>query len=784
MSDITEVTHPALSGPSFARVEAGSDPSRRHILGAGTLLLAFVVLGRSRAHAAGEQPGLLAIQNRTGGGQTGAALGAAFHGFAPGGFIRIDQDGVITLILPNVEMGQGIYTAEAALLAEELEVGLDQVTLAAAPPNEELYRQPLLKSQSTGGSTSVRGAWVPLRQAGAAARMMLVGAAAQTWSVPAGECTAKRGVVTHGPTGRSLAYGALVDAAGRQPVPKDVPLKDPADWEIIGKPVKRLDTPSKVDGSAVFGIDIRLPGMKVATVAACPVLGGKLKSVDDAPARAVPGVRDVVKIDNAVAVIGDHYWAARQGLAALRIEWDNGPNADMSSRAIVDSLRNAYGTRPAVLARHNGDVDGAFSRAAKRVEAAYELPFLAHATMEPINTTIQVRPDGCEIWVGTQVPTAAQAIAAKTLGLPPEKVMVHNQYLGGGFGRRLEADSIEQAAKIARGLDYPVKIIWSREEDIQHDLYRPAYYDRISAGLGPDGLPVAWIDHVTGASVMGHYVPGGLPEGKLDADAVEGAQDLPYDIPAIHVDWTRHDPPVPITWWRGVGPTHNVYVVESFVDELAHAAGRDPVEYRRALLTKNPRSRAVLDLAAQRSGWGTGLPAGVGRGVSLHDAFGSNLAVVVEIAVSPAGEVKLRRVVAVVDCGQTINPDTVKAQVEGGLVFGLSAALYSDITFEGGRVQQNNFNDYRMMRMNETPPIEVYQIRNAENPGGIGETGTVSAAPALANAVFAATGKRLRRYPLDRSQLVTPGSQSRGTSALDQSGRDFAQLSTPVAAQR
>jgi isoquinoline 1-oxidoreductase beta subunit len=780
MSDITKAKYPGLSGPSFARVEAVSGPPRRHVLGAGSLLLAFVALGRNRAHAAGEQPGLLAIQNTTGGGQ----IGTAFQGFAPGGFIRIAQDGTITLILPNVEMGQGIYTAQAALLAEELEVGLDQVTLSPAPANEELYRQPLLKSQSTGGSTSVRGAWVPLRQAGAAARTMLIGAAAQTWGVPAGECTVRRGVVTHRSTGRSLGYGGLVDEAGRQPVPKDVPLKDPAAWEIIGKPVKRLDTPAKVDGSAVFGIDIRLPGMKIAAVAACPVLGGKLKLVDDAPARAVPGVRDVIKIDNAVAVTGDHYWAAKQGLAALRIEWDNGANADVSSRAILDALRNAYGTRRAVLARHDGDVDGEFARASKRVEAAYELPFLAHATMEPINTTIRVGPDGCEIWVGTQVPTAAQAIAAKTLGLPLDKVTIYNQYVGGGFGRRLEADSIEQAAKIARGLAYPVKIIWSREEDIQHDLYRPAYYDRISAALGPDGLPVAWVDHITGGSVMGHYFPGGLAEGKLDEDAVEGAKELPYDIPAIHVDWTREDPPVPITWWRGVGPTHNVYAVESFIDELAHAAGRDPVEYRRALLTKNPRSRAVLDLAAQKSGWGTGLAAGIGRGVSLHDSFGSHLAVVVEVAVSPAGEIKLRRVVAAVDCGQTINPDTVKAQIEGGLVFGLSAALYSDITFESGRVQQSNFNDYRMMRMNETPPIEVYQIRNTENPGGIGETGTVSAAPALANAVFAATGKRLRRYPLDRSQLATPGSERRAMSALDQLEQGVASMPASVAASR
>jgi isoquinoline 1-oxidoreductase beta subunit len=762
------------SGPAFARLDAAA-VSRRGLLG-GSLVLAFAAMSRGKAHAAGEQRGLESLQNATG---AGGDAGNAFKGFAPGGFIRIAPEGGVTLIMPNVEMGQGIYTAQATLLAEELEVELDGVTLEAAPADEELYKQPLLKSQSTGGSTSVRGAWVPLRQAGAAARIMLIGAASERWGVAPAECSASRGVVTHGASGRSLPYGELVEDAARQPVPKDVPLKDASQWRIIGKPIKRLDTPGKVDGSAVFGIDIRLPDMKVAAVAACPVFGGKLRGVDDAAARAMPGVREVISIDDAVAVVADHYWAARQGLGALRIDWDNGPNARLSSRDMIGSLRAAYGKRPAVEARHDGDVDGALGRAAKRVEAAYELPFLAHATMEPINTTIHVRPDGCDIWVGTQVPTVAQTLAAKVLGLPAEKVVIHNQLIGGGFGRRLVADSIGQAAAFAKQVSYPLKIIWSREEDIQHDLYRPAYYDRLAAGLGPDGLPVAWVDHVTGGSVVGHYFPGGLPEGKLDDDSVEGAKQPPYDLPAVHVDWTREDPPVPITWWRGVGPTHNVYVVECFMDELAQAAGRDPVDYRRALLGKLPRARAVLDLAAEKAGWGTPLPAGMGRGVSLHDSFGSYLAVVVEIAVSDLGEIKLRRVVAAVDCGQTINPDTVAAQIEGGLVFGLSAALYSDITFEGGRVQQSNFNDYRMMRMNETPPIEVYHIHNAESPGGIGETGTVSAAPALANAVFAATGKRLRRYPLDRRELIRTEAASRVAAQPARRGRDVAAL-TPA----
>ncbi|MFL5332091.1 MAG: molybdopterin cofactor-binding domain-containing protein [Geminicoccaceae bacterium] len=753
------------TGPAYVRIDAACR-SRRHFLQGGALVLAYAALGRPKAFAAGEQPGLHALQNVAGSGDAGQA----FKGFAPGGFIRIGSDGRISLIAPNVEMGQGIYTAEAMLIAEELEVGLDQIEVLAAPPNEELYKQPLLNSQTTGGSTSIRGAWVPLRQAGAAARTMLVNVAAARWQVSAAECKASRAAVLHEASGRSLSYAELADDATREPVPTDVPLKDPRDWVLIGKTPRRVDTPGKVDGSAVFGIDVRLPDMKVATVAACPVIGGRLRGVDDKAAKAVPGVHDVVRIDNAVMVTADHYWAARRGLEALGIDWDEGPNGTLSSADIVRELRDAFGRRPAVLARHEGDVDGAVARAAKKVEAAYELPFLAHATMEPINTTIHVQPDRCDIWVGTQVPTVAQQLAAQITGLPPEKVFIHNQLIGGGFGRRLEADSIAQAAKFARQVSYPVKIVWSREEDIRHDLYRPAYYDRLQAALGADGLPLAWVDHVTGGSIMGHYVPEGLPEGKLDEDAVEGAKETPYAFPAMHVDWVRQDPPVPITWWRGVGPTHNVYVVESFMDELAHAAGRDPVEYRRALLGHNPRSRAVLDLAAEKAGWGSALPAGSGRGVSLHDSFGSHLAVVAEVSVSAQGVVRLTRVVAAVDCGTTVNPDTVAAQIQGGLVFGFSAALYSDITFKGGRVEQGNFNDYRAMRMNETPPIEVFQIRNMEAPGGIGETGTVSAAPALGNAIFAATGKRLRRYPFRPQDLAPPEVEREVISALPPAG--------------
>lgn len=739
-------------GPAYGLLQPKdlTRASRRRFLQGSALVMGFAWLGRRKAHAAGEEPSLKVI----GGG--GEDVGNAFEGFAPGGFIRIGRDGSIVFVIPSTEMGQGIYTGEAMLLAEELEVGLDQVRIMPAPPNEELYRQPILKSQATGGSTSIRGAWVPLRQAGAAARTMLIAAAAAQWAVPAEECFAERAVVTHRPTGRTLTYADLADASARQPVPQDVPLKDPKDFKLIGKNTRRVDTPSKVDGSAQYGIDVKVDGMKIAAVSICPVPDGTLASLDDSAARQIKGVVDVIRIKNAVAVTADHYWAARQGLAALKITWNYGPKTSLSSQSIWSDLKEASQNGKPVMGRQDGDADGKMGSAAKRVEAVYELPLLAHATMEPINTTIHVRPDACEIWLGTQAPTAVQDAAAKALNLPPEKVIVHNHLIGGGFGRRLVADSVEQAVAFARQVSYPIKIIWTREQDIQHDLFRPAYYDRIAAGLDASGMPVAWTDRITGGSVLGSYLPSGLPEGVLDSDAVEGAAQPPYDLPNIRVDWVRRDPPIKVNWWRGVGPTHNVFVVESFIDELAHAAGKDPLEYRRALLQKNPRALAALNLAAEKAGWGSPLPERTGRGISLHDSFGSFLATVVEATVTPAGQVRLKRIVAAVDCGMTVNPDSVKAQIEGGMVFGLSAALYNGITFKDGQVEQSNFHDYRQMRINEVPPFEVHVIPSSEGPGGIGESGTVSAAPALGNAIFAATGKRLRRLPFAREELQAP----------------------------
>ena len=668
--------------------------------------------------------------------------------FGPNAFVRIRPDDSITLVMPQVEMGQGTYTSMPMLIAEELEVDLARVSLEAAPPDDKLYANPLFGFQMTGGSTSVMGMWEPLRRAGAAARAMLIAAAAAQWNVDPVSCLAEKGEVVHPPTGQRLNYGALVDAAAKLPVPDKVTLKDPKDFNLIGTPAKRLDTPDKVNGKAVFGIDAMVPGMKFATVAACPAFGGKLATVDDSKAMAIKGVRQVVRLDNAVAVVGDHMWAAMQGLAALDIDWDEGSNAKVSTASIVQQMEVAS-QKEGVVARTDGDVAKAMPAAAKKVEAIYEMPFLAHAAMEPMNCTVHVTKDSCEIWVGIQVVSRAQATAAQVTGLPLDKVQVHNHLIGGGFGRRLDIDGITQAVAIAKQVDGPVKIVWSREEDIQHDVYRPYYYDRLTAGLDEQDRLVAWHHRVTASSILARWAPPAFVNG-LDTDAVEGAaKELPYSIPNILVDYVRDEPPGLTTgWWRGVGPTHNIFVVESFVDELAAAAKKDPVEFRRALLGKSPRVVGVLNLAAEKAGWGNPLPDGIGRGVSVQFAMGSYLSQIAEVEVSKDGEVRVRRVVCAVDCGQMVNPDTIVAQMEGGIIFGISAALWGEITLKDGRVEQRNFNDYRVLRFNEAPQIEVYLVKNSEAPGGIGEPGTIGIAPAMANAIFAVTGNRIRKLPI------------------------------------
>lgn len=711
---------------------AGSGVSRRNLLTAGAAAGSGLLLGFYLPQAIGAE----------------AAEAATADVFAPNAFVRIDRDDRVTLIMPQVEMGQGTYTSMPMLIAEELEVPLDQVSLVAAPPDDRLYTNPLIGFQATGGSKSVRAMWEPLRRAGAVARVMLISAAAQGWNVDPTSCRAEKGEVIHGPTGRKLRYGALADTAATLPVPDNVALKDAKAFKLIGTPAKRLDTPDKVNGKALFGIDVKIPGMKIATVAACPVFGGKLARVDDSTAIEIKGVRQVVRLADAVAVVADHMWAAIQGLAALDIEWDEGPNANVSSADIVRQMDIAS-QNPGIVGRRDGDVAKAMTGAAKRVEAVYQVPFLAHAAMEPMNCTVHIQKDGCEVWVGSQVVSRAQATAAEVIGLPLERVQVHNYLLGGGFGRRLEVDYVTQAVRIAKQVDGPVKMVWTREEDIQHDIYRPYYFDRMAAGLDEQAMPIAWSHRVTGSSIEARWLPSALKDG-LDTDAVEGAaEELQYAIPNILVDYVRHEPPGILTgWWRGVGPTHNIFMVESFIDELAAEARKDPVEYRRALLGKSPRAKGVFDLAAEKAGWGQTLRQGHGRGVSVQYAFGSYLSQVAEIVVSKEGEVRVSRVVCAVDCGIIVNPDTVKAQIEGGIVFGLSAALFDEVTIKDGRAEQSNFNDYRVLRINEMPAIEVYLVPSTEAPGGIGEPGTVGVAPALTNAIFAATGKRIRKLPI------------------------------------
>jgi isoquinoline 1-oxidoreductase beta subunit len=674
--------------------------------------------------------------------------------FAPNAFIRIDHSELTTLVMPQVEMGQGVYTAVAMILAEELDADFSKVAVKHAPPNDKLYGNPTFGIQVTGNSNSIRAFWKPLRAAGAAARLMLIRAAAQQWQVDPASCSASSGVISHASSGRSVGYGDLIDAASTQPVPQDPPLKDPKDFTLIGKPLKRFDTPNKTDGKVVYGIDAMLPGMKFATLAQCPVFAGKVGRVDDNAAKKVPGVQQIVVLDDLVAVVGDHMWAAKKGLDALVITWDEGANAKINSSDIWHDLR-AASKKDGVFAKSIGDVAKGLSQG-ERIDGEYELPFLAHAPMEPLNCTVHVTPGACEVWTGTQVLTRVQEYAAKAAGLPLDKVTVHNHLLGGGFGRRLEADMVTAAVRIAKNVDGPVKLVWTREEDIQHDIYRPVYRDVISATLS-GGKIAAWKYRVTGSSILARWLPPAF-QGGIDIDAVDSAVDNPYDIPNFQVEYVRAEPPaVPTGFWRGVGPNNNVFATECFMDELARKAGADPIAFRLGMLGKTPRLKAALELVAEKSGWGQPLPARTGRGVCAQPSFGSFIATVVECEVDDHGEVHLRRVTSAVDTGIAVNPDTIVAQLQGGLIFGLTAALFGEITIERGRVRQSNFNDYRMLRIDEVPKIDIHLIKSGEDPGGIGETGATAGPPALRNAIYAATGIALRRLPIDRKALAAGG---------------------------
>ena len=671
--------------------------------------------------------------------------------FAPNAFIRIDASGKTTFVIPQAEMGQGVYTAIAMILAEELDADYAQVVLEHSPPSDKLYGNPTFGIQVTGNSNSIRAFWKKLRNAGAAARAMLVTAAAAQWQVDPASCTAANGKVTHAANGRSLDYGDLVEAASSVPVPANPPLKDPKDFTLIGKPLKRFDTPGKVNGEVIYGIDAMLPGMKFATLAACPVFGGKVGHVDDSAARKIPGVRKIVVLDDLVAVVGDHMWAAKKGLDALDVTWSEGENAKVNSSDIWGDLR-AASKKDGVVAKSRGDIAKGLAQG-ERFDAEYELPFLAHAAMEPMNCTVRLTPGACEIWTGTQVQSRAQAAAAKAADLPVDKVTLHNHLLGGGFGRRLETDMVASAVRIAREVDTPIKVVWTREEDVQHDVYRPVYRDVISASLA-DGRIVAWKYRVTGSAVIARWLPPAFQNG-VDIDAVDSAVDNPYDIPNFQVAYVRAEPPaVPTGFWRGVGPNNNVFATECFMDELARKAGKDPIAFRQDMLGTSPRLKAALDLVAKKSNWGEPLPPRVGRGVCAQPSFASFIATVVEAEVDEHGEVRLRRVTSAVDTGIAVNPDTIVAQLQGGLIFGLTAALFGEVTIHKGRVQQSNFNDYRVLRINEVPRIDVHVIESSEAPGGIGETGSTAGPPALRNAIYAATGVALRRLPIDRAALA------------------------------
>jgi isoquinoline 1-oxidoreductase beta subunit len=672
--------------------------------------------------------------------------------FVPDAFIRIDHTGKTTLVMPQVEMGQGVYTSIAMIIAEELDVDFSTVVLEHAPASDKLYANPGFGIQATGNSNSIRAWWGPIRKTAAAAKALLVQSAAQAWKVDATGIRTENSVAIHDATGRRLAYSALIGGANKLTPPKDPRLKDPKDFKLIGKPLPRLDSPGKVNGQAVYGIDAMLPGMKFATIASCPVFGGKVARVDDAAAKAIPGVRQVIVLDDMVAVVGDHTWSAKKGLDALDIRWDYGPHARLSSDQIWQQLRTES-IKEGAIAKSVGDVAQGLSQG-EQFNAVYEMPFLAHATMEPLNCTVQLKPDSCEIWIGSQVMSRVQQTVAKLTGLPEASVTVHNHLLGGGFGRRLEPDMALSAVRVAQHVDgSPLKVIWTREEDIQHDIYRPAYRNLISASL-VDGKFSGFKYKVCGSSVMARWFPPGFQKG-VDIDAVDSAVDMPYDIPHFQVQYLRVEPPaVPTGFWRGVGPNNNVFAIECFMDECAKKVGKDPIAFRRDMLHKTPRLRAALDLAAEKSGWGKPLPARVGRGVSAQPSFASFLVTVVEAEVDMSGEVHLRRVTAVMDTGIAVNPDTIEAQLQGGIIFGLTAALYGEVTIKDGRVQQSNFHDYRMLRIDQIPAFEVHLIASGEAPGGIGETGTTSAVAALRNAIYAATGIPLRRMPVDRDVLA------------------------------
>ncbi len=661
-------------------------------------------------------------------------------------WVRVAPDDIVTIVISKSEMGQGVMTSLSMLAVEELECDWKNVRPEFAPV-DKVYIDPVFGMQGTGGSQSIHSGWEPMRRAGATAREMLIAAAAQKWGVAASECHAEDGAVLHAATNRRATFGSLAEAAAKLPVPADVKLKDPSQFRLIGQPTKRLDTPIKVNGRAGFGIDVRRPRMLHAVVLRCPVFGGKVASFDATKAKAVPGVKDVVQISSGIAVVADNTWNALQGRNALAVKWDEGPNATLNSDTIRKQLVERA-RQPGVVARKEGDAATAMAGAAQQIEAVYEAPYQAHATMEPMNCTADVRADGVEIWAPTQMQTMSQGLAAQITGLKPEAVKIHTTFLGGGFGRRGVSDFVGDAVETSKAMKVPVQVTWSREDDMQHDYYRPTSYIRLSAGLGADGWPVAFTARIACDSVMSWFFPGTITNG-MDASSTEGVADIAYEIPNILVDYQLVKSPIPLGFWRSVGASQNGFFSESFIDELAAAAKKDPYEFRRHLLAKSPRHLAVLNLAAEKAGWGSPLPKGVYRGIAMLRSFSTYVAEVAEVAVdSEKGRLKVQRVVCAVDCGRPVNPAIIEQQVMGAVIYGLSAGFKSEITIDQGRVVQTNFDDNPVLRMNEAPVVEVHIIQSAEGPTGMGEPAVPPVTPAVCNAIFAATGKRIRRLPV------------------------------------
>jgi isoquinoline 1-oxidoreductase beta subunit len=687
-------------------------------------------------------------------GAQGAVASPSSETFVPNAFLRIGKDGGVTIIVNKSEMGQGVYTSLPMLVAEELEADWAKIRVEAAPV-DPAYNHALWGAiQGTGGSTSVRSEWERLSKAGAAARMMLVAAAADVWKVKPETCRAEKGFVFHGPTKKRLSYGQLAQRAGRMKVPEEISLKNREDLKIIGKPMKRLDTPEKITGRAVFGMDVKIPGLLTTVIARPPVFGGKVKNVNTDKARAVPGVKAVEVIDAGVAVAAESFWEANLGRDALEITWDDGEGGKIST----ESLRKEYAAlarTPGAVARKEGDPEQAFSKASRKVTAEYEVPYLAHACMEPLNCVVDLRAEGCEVWTGTQFQTVDRNTAAQVAGLKPEQVQIHTTFLGGGFGRRAnpKSDFVAEAAQVAKAVKKPVKVIWTREDDLKGGFYRPMWYSRLAAGLDEQGNLIAWHHTIVGQSILAGTAFAGMIKDGIDTTSVEGAHNLPYSIPNLLVDLHTPKVGVPVLWWRSVGHSHTAFVVESFLDEVAQAAGKDPYEFRRSLLAKRPRDLAVLETAAQKAGWGKPLAKGRARGIAVHESFGSFVAQVAEVSVDPKGKVRVHKVVCAVDCGRIVNPDTIKAQMESGIAFGLSAALYGEITLKDGRVEQSNFNDYPLLPMSEMPAVEVHIVPSQEKPGGVGEPGVPPIAPAVGNAIFSLTGKRIRRLPIGAEEL-------------------------------